>query len=169
MENPYLYTLKGVVLSGEEEIDCAETRIGFRTVEFDSEKGCILNGKHIKLKGVSRHQDRYHMGNALTAKEHIEDLQIIKDIGANSIRLAHYQHDQNFFMIPAMKWAFLVWAEVPVISRFSDKKIENSKSQLRELISQNRNHPCIFCWGIQNEISMGGQSKSLVKFFKSDE
>lgn len=163
MENPYLYTLKGVVLSGEEEIDCAETRIGFRTVEFDSEKGCILNGKHIKLKGVSRHQDRYHMGNALTAKEHVEDLEIIKDIGANSIRLAHYQHDQIFYDT-CDEMGFLVWAEVPVISRFSDKKIENSKSQLRELISQNRNHPCIFCWGIQNEISMGGQSKSLVKF-----
>lgn len=163
MENPYLYTLKGVILKDGEAIDCTETRIGFRTIEFDSEKGCFLNGKHIKLKGVSRHQDRYHMGNALTAKEHVEDLQIIKDIGANSIRLAHYQHDQIFYDT-CDEMGFLVWAEVPVISMFSDKKIENSQSQLRELISQNRNHPCIFCWGIQNEISMGGQSKSLVKF-----
>ncbi len=163
IENPYLYTLKGVVLKDGEEIDCAETRIGFRTVEFDSEKGCFLNGKHVKLKGVSRHQDRYHMGNALTAKEHVEDLQIIKDIGANSIRLAHYQHDQIFYDT-CDEMGFLVWAEVPVISRFSEKKIENSKQQLRELITQNRNHPCIFCWGIQNEISMGGKSKQLVKF-----
>lgn len=163
MENPYLYTLKGVILKDGEAIDCTETRIGFRTIEFDSEKGCFLNGKHIKLKGVSRHQDRYHMGNALTAKEHVEDLQIIKDIGANSIRLAHYQHDQIFYDT-CDEMGFLVWAEVPVISMFSDKKIENSKSQLRELISQNRNHPCIFCWGIQNEISMGGKSKQLVKF-----
>lgn len=163
MKNPYLYTLKGTILKDGEAIDCAETRIGFRTVEFDSEKGCFLNGEHIKLKGVSRHQDRYHMGNALTAKEHIEDLEIIKDIGANSIRLAHYQHDQIFYDT-CDEMGFLVWAEVPVISRFSEKKIENSKSQLRELISQNRNHPCIFCWGIQNEISMGGKSKQLVKF-----
>lgn len=163
MKNPYLYTLKGTILKDGEAIDCAETRIGFRTVEFDSGKGCFLNGEHIKLKGVSRHQDRYHMGNALTAKEHIEDLEIIKDIGANSIRLAHYQHDQIFYDT-CDEMGFLVWAEVPVISRFSEKKIENSKSQLRELISQNRNHPCIFCWGIQNEISMGGKSKQLVKF-----
>ncbi len=163
MKNPYLYTLKGTILKDGEAIDCAETRIGFRTVEFDIEKGCFLNGEHIKLKGVSRHQDRYHMGNALTAKEHIEDLEIIKDIGANSIRLAHYQHDQIFYDT-CDEMGFLVWAEVPVISRFSEKKIENSKSQLRELISQNRNHPCIFCWGIQNEISMGGKSKQLVKF-----
>lgn len=163
MKNPYLYTLKGTILKDGEAIDCAETRIGFRTVEFDSEKGCFLNGDHIKLKGVSRHQDRYHMGNALTAKEHIEDLEIIKDIGANSIRLAHYQHDQVFYDT-CDEMGFLVWAEVPVISRFSEKKIENSKSQLCELISQNRNHPCIFCWGIQNEISMGGKSKQLVKF-----
>lgn len=165
MENPYLYTLKGEILADGEAIDCAETRIGFRTVEFDSEKGCFLNGKHIKLKGVSRHQDRYHMGNALTAKEHVEDLEIIKDIGANSIRLAHYQHDQIFYDT-CDEMGFLVWAEVPVISRFSDKKTGNSKSQLRELISQNRNHPCIFCWGIQNEISMGGKSKPLVKFLR---
>lgn len=163
MKNPYLYSLKGIILKDGEEIDCVETRIGFRTVEFDSEKGCFLNGEHIKLKGVSRHQDRYHMGNALTAKEHIEDLEIIRDIGANSIRLAHYQHDQIFYDT-CDEMGFLVWAEVPVISRFSEKKIENSKSQLRELISQNRNHPCIFCWGIQNEISMGGKSKQLVKF-----
>ncbi len=165
VENPYLYTLKGEILADGETIDCAETRIGFRTVEFDSEKGCFLNGKHIKLKGVSRHQDRYHMGNALTAKEHVEDLEIIRDIGANSIRLAHYQHDQIFYDT-CDEMGFLVWAEVPVISRFSDKKIRNSKSQLRELISQNRNHPCIFCWGIQNEISMGGKSKPLVKFLR---
>lgn len=160
MKNPYLYTLRAVLLRDGAELDAVETRIGFRTVEFDQEKGCFLNGEHIKLKGVSRHQDRYHRGNALTVKEHWEDLELIREVGANSIRLAHYQHDQHFYD-RCDEMGFLVWAEVPVISRFSAKKQQNARQQLTELITQNINHACIYCWGVQNEITMGGANKEL--------
>lgn len=160
LENPYLYTVRASLFRGDIEIDAVQTRIGFRTISFDPEKGCFLNGKHIKLKGVSRHQDRYHMGNALTEKEHREDLALIREVGANSIRLAHYQQDQKFYDA-CDEMGFLVWAEVPVISHFVDAKFENAKQQLTELITQNKNHPSIYCWGVQNEITMNGKAKTL--------
>lgn len=160
LENPYLYTVRAALLRGGVEIDAVQTRVGFRTITFDPEQGCFLNGKHLKLKGVSRHQDRYHMGNALTEREHREDLALIREVGANSIRLAHYQQDQQFYDA-CDELGFLVWAEVPVISHFVDAKFENARQQLTELITQNKNHPCIYCWGVQNEITMSGKSKTL--------
>lgn len=160
LKNPYLYTVRASLLRGGAEIDAVQTRVGFRTVVFDPEKGCFLNGRHIKLKGVSRHQDRYHMGNALTELEHREDLAFIREVGANSIRLAHYQQDQKFYDA-CDEMGFLVWAEVPVISQFSDQKLDNAKQQLTELITQNKNHPSIYCWGVQNEITMSGKPKTL--------
>lgn len=160
MDNPYLYTLKASIIEDGAVIDETDTRIGFRTIVFDSEKGCILNGKRIKLKGVSRHQDRLGLGNALTVKEHKEDIALIKEVGANSIRLAHYQQDKKFYDL-CDEEGFLVWAEVPVISRFSVKKQENAESQLTELITQNVNHPSIYCWGIQNELTISGKAKGL--------
>ena len=160
MKNPYLYTLRAVLLQNGQELDAVETRIGFRTVTFDPERGCLLNGEHLKLKGVSRHQDRYHQGNALTHADHRGDLELIREVGANSIRLAHYQQDQYFYD-QCDEMGFLVWAEVPVISRYSEKKQENARRQLTELITQNINHPCIYCWGVQNEITMGGSGKGL--------
>lgn len=160
MKNPYLYTLRAALLRDGAELDAVQTRVGFRTVAFDAEKGCFLNGEHIKLKGVSRHQDRWHRGNALTVQEHREDLELIREVGANSIRLAHYQHDQHFYDL-CDEMGFLVWAEVPVISRFSEKKQQNARQQLTELITQNINHACIYCWGVQNEITMGGAAKAL--------
>lgn len=161
MENPYLYTLKATLMLDGNIVDKVETRFGFREIRFDADKGCFLNGKHIKLKGVSRHQDREGLGNALTIKEHTEDLELIKSVGANSIRLAHYEQSQDFYSI-CDEMGFLVWAEVPVISRFSKSKQENALSQLEELIKQSMNHPSIFCWGIENEITIQGQSPSLL-------
>lgn len=160
LENPYLYTVRASLLRGGAEIDAVQTRVGFRTIVFDPEKGCFLNGKHLKLQGVSRHQDRFHMGNALTEREHREDLALIREVGANSIRLAHYQQDQRFYDA-CDEMGFLVWAEAPVISHFVDAKFENAKQQLTELVTQNKNHPCIYCWGVQNEITMSGKSKTL--------
>ena len=93
-------------------------------------------------------------------KEHREDLALIREVGANSIRLAHYQQDQRFYDA-CDEMGLLVWAEVPVISHFVDAKFENAKQQLTELITQNKNHPCIYCWGVQNEITMSGKTKSL--------
>lgn len=162
IENPYLYTLAARLKRGNEVIDEVKDCFGFREFEFDSEKGFSLNGKHIKLKGVSRHQDRELVGNALTLKEHKEDIDMICEIGANSVRLAHYQHDDKFYE-ECDRAGLLVWAEIPVISNFSKKKQPQAKLMLEELIRQNYNHPCIFCWGIENEISIGTPSPSLHK------
>ena len=160
MEDPYLYTLRATLFMESRKVDCVESRFGFREVRFDADKGCFLNGKHIKLKGVSRHQDREKLGNALTINEHREDLELIREVGANSIRLAHYQQAEEFYSL-CDEMGFLVWAEVPVISRFSKKKQANALSQLEELIKQNMNHPSIFCWGIENEITIQGASPAL--------
>ena len=160
MDDPYLYTLRATLFMESKTVDCVESRFGFRELRFDADKGCFLNGKHIKLKGVSRHQDREKLGNALTIEEHREDLELIREVGANSIRLAHYQQAEEFYSL-CDEMGFLVWAEVPVISRFSKKKQANALSQLEELIKQNMNHPSIFCWGIENEITIQGASPVL--------
>ncbi len=167
-ENPYLYTVKASLFVGEELVDESSTRFGVREIVFDSEKGCILNGKSVKLKGVSRHQDRENLGNALSYEHIKEDIDLIKEVGSNSIRLAHYQQNQIIYDL-CDENGILVWAEIPVISRWSQKKLDNAKSQLVELINQNYNHPSIFCWGVQNEITIGGgggASKKCVKGVK---
>lgn len=155
LENPYLYTLRASLTVDGEKTDEVKLRFGFREIKFDANEGCFLNGNYIKLKGVSRHQDREGLGNALTINEHTEDLQLIKEVGANSIRLAHYQQASDFYDL-CDEMGFLVWAEVPVISRFSAKKQENALSQLEELIKQNMHHASIFCWGVENEITISG-------------
>ena len=165
MENPYLYTLKATVLDNGAVMDEAKLRFGFRDIVFDSDKGCILNGKHIKLKGVSRHQDREEIGNALTIAEHVEDLELIKDMGANSIRLAHYQQAGDFYDL-CDEMGFLVWAEIPVISRYNKKAQDNALQQLEELIKQNMHHASIFCWGVQNEITITSETETLVEGIK---
>ena len=106
------------------------------------------------------------MGNAITEKQHAEDIKIILDVGANSVRLAHYQQNSYFYDL-CDESGLLVWAEVPVISRFSPKRNENAEQQLVELIKQNYNHPSIFCWGIENEITIAGSAnKKLITFLK---
>ena len=162
MENPYLYTLKASVLDNGAVMDEVKLRFGFRDIVFDSDKGCILNGKHIKLKGVSRHQDREEIGNALTINEHIEDLKLIKDMGANSIRLAHYQQAGDFYDL-CDEMGFLIWAEIPVISRYNKKAQDNALQQLEELIKQNMHHASIFCWGVQNEITITSENETLIE------
>ena len=168
LENPYLYTLQCEVVENGIILDNNSIKIGFREFYIDSEKGFFLNGKHLKIKGVCRHQDRENMGNGITEKEHAEDLDLILDVGANGVRLAHYQQNQFFYDLCDEK-GILVWAEVPVISSFSAAKQENAKQQLTELIKQSYNHPSIFCWGIENEITQNkknAKDKALVPCIK---
>ncbi len=160
MKNPYLYTMTARLKDGDEVIDEISDRFGVRDFYFDSEKGFFLNGEPVKMKGVSRHQDWEGLGNALTHDEHRKDIDLIKEVGANSIRLAHYQHDEKFYDL-CDEEGFLVWAEIPVISRFSKKKQDQAKFMLEELIRQNFNHPSIFCWSIANEISIGGAGLAI--------
>lgn len=152
-ESPCLYTLKAFLLEDGKTVDELEIPFGIRRFSVDADKGFFLNGNYMKLKGVARHQDRQHMGNAITSKEHLEDMELIKEVGANAIRLAHYQQSQFFYDL-CDREGMIVWAEIPFISNMSksDQARENAKQQLRELIKQNYNHPSIFFWGIQNEI-----------------
>ena len=153
--DPYLYSAKAEIVRDGEKIDAVSARFGCRTFEIDSEKGFILNSKPYALRGVSRHQDRLGIGNALLPCHHEEDIELIMEVGATTVRLAHYQHDQYFYDLCDEK-GLVVWAEIPYISKHLKKGRENTVSQMTELIVQNYNHPSIVVWGISNEITMGG-------------
>ncbi|WP_160677200.1 glycoside hydrolase family 2 TIM barrel-domain containing protein [Clostridium sp. C8-1-8] len=164
IESPYLYRLEAEIYSEDMLCDKKIIEIGFRTVEITPEKGVFLNGKPIKLNGVSRHQDFAKIGNALT-KEHMElDMSIIKEVGANSIRLSHYQHDDYFYTL-CDREGMLIWAEIPFISipTTVDKENRNAKEQLECLIKQAYNHTSIYCWGVQNEITIAVENENTYK------
>ncbi len=161
-KDPHLYTVKAELLSG----DSVSTRFGCRSIEISPERGFLLNGEEYPLRGVSRHQDRKGIGNALSRAHHEEDISLILEMGANAVRLAHYQHDRYFYDLCDEK-GLVVWAEIPYISRYMPRGEENAEEQMRELIGQNYNHPCIAVWGISNEITMGGEpSKELLAHHK---
>ena len=153
--DPYLYTADVAIIRGGEKIDQISSRFGCRTFRIDAETGFILNGKEYPLHGVSRHQDRWQIGNALLPEHHLEDMDLICEVGANTIRLAHYQHDQYFYDLCDER-GMVIWAEIPYISRHMSGGNDNTMSQMRELIVQNYNHPSICVWGLSNEITMDG-------------
>ncbi len=155
--DPYLYTAKAELLAGDEVIDTVSTRFGCRSFEVDPERGFILNGEEYPLRGVSRHQDRLGIGNALLPEHHEEDMDLICEVGATTIRLAHYQHDQYFYDLCDER-GMVIWAEIPYISQHMPTGRENTISQMKELIIQNYNHPSIVVWGLSNEITMNGAS-----------
>ena len=158
VKDPYLYSCKArLVVNGTVE-DEITTRFGVRSFKVDPKKGFFLNGKSYPLHGVSRHQDRKGLGNAITREMHDEDMALIKEIGANTIRLAHYQHDQYFYDL-CDEVGMVVWAEIPYISEHMPNGRENTISQMKELIIQNYNHPCIVCWGVSNEITISTKDK----------
>lgn len=152
---PYLYTATLTLLEGEAMLDEISTRFGVRSYEIDPERGFILNGESYPLRGVSRHQDRKSFGNALLYEHHKEDIELIAEMGATTIRLAHYQHAQEFYDL-CDEYGFVVWAEIPYISRHMKNGRGNTISQMTELVRQNFNHPSIVVWGLSNEITMGG-------------
>lgn len=153
VKDPYLYLLTARLKRQETVVDEIMVNCGFRTFSIDPDKGFFLNGKPYPLRGVSRHQDRKGIGNAIV-KEHMEqDMELIREVGANTIRLAHYQHDQYFYDL-CDRYGMVVWAEIPYISSHMPKGRENTFFQMRELIVQNYNHPCIVTWGISNEITI---------------
>ncbi len=154
-KDPYLYTCEVTLLDGEEVLDNASTRFGCRTFKIDPEEGFILNGESYPLRGVSRHQDRWGYGNALLPEHHEEDIRFIHEMGATTIRLAHYQHDQYFYDL-CDEYGMVVWAEIPYISNHMATGRENTISQMKELITQNYNHASIVVWGLSNEITMNG-------------
>ncbi|MCC8099634.1 MAG: glycoside hydrolase family 2 protein [Clostridiales bacterium] len=163
VDDPYLYTVTATLQRRNEAYDELVVSAGVRSFSCTPDEGFILNGVQTPLRGVSRHQDRLYEGNALTPEEHYEDALIIKELGANTIRLAHYQHNEYFYDA-CDELGFIIWAEIPFISVFNKDPAahQNCISQLKELIIQNYNHPSICFWGISNEILIGGISQQLV-------
>ncbi len=154
-KDPYLYTAKVELLDGDTVLDEVSTRFGCRTFKIDPKEGFFLNGEKYPLHGVSRHQDRWGIGNALLPEHHREDMELICEVGANTIRLAHYQHDQYFYDLCDEK-GMVIWAEIPYISQHMATGRENTISQMTELVTQNYNHASIVVWGLSNEITMHG-------------
>lgn len=154
-KNPHLYTCTVSLLDGDRVLDRKTVKFGVRKYVMDPNEGFILNGEKTPLRGVCRHQDRFNMGWAITNKEHEEDCALIAEMGANTIRLAHYQQAQYMYDLCDM-YGFAIWVEIPFISRFMATGEENTISQMKELIIQSYNHPSIVCWGLSNEITMQG-------------
>ena len=161
-KNPYLYKATAELVDGSQVLDNVSARFGCRSFKIDPDNGFILNGEEYPLRGVSRHQDRWGVGNALLPEHHVEDIDLIMEVGATTIRLAHYQHDQYFYDLCDEK-GLVIWAEIPYISRHMPTGRENTISQMKELITQNYNHPSIVVWGLSNEISIGGSSSDLLE------
>ena len=162
LDDPYLYRCEAVMLVDGQAVDCVSCHFGIRSYRFDPQKGFFLNGRSYPLQGVSRHQDRLGIGNALLKEHHDEDMALIREIGANTIRLAHYQHDAYFYDL-CDKYGMIVWAEIPYISEHMPNGRENTVSQMKELIIQNYNHPSIVTWGISNEITISTkQTKDML-------
>ncbi len=161
-KDPYLYTAKAELIDGECVLDNVSARFGCRSYEIDAERGFILNGEEYPLRGVSRHQDRWGFGNALLPEHHEEDMDLICEVGATTIRLAHYQHAQYFYDLCDER-GLVIWAEIPYISKHMPTGRENTISQMKELITQNYNHPSIVVWGLSNEISMNGTDEDLLE------
>lgn len=148
INDPYLYTAKASLPSG----DAVATRFGCRQYACDPQKGFLLNGHPYALRGVSRHQDFKDAGNALSMEHHQRDMEIIKELGATTLRLAHYQHAQEFYDL-CDENGLVVWAEIPYITMHMKNARSNTLSQMEELIVQNYNHPSIVVWGLSNEIT----------------
>jgi len=161
-KDPYLYTAKAELLENDVVLDNVSARFGCRSFRIDPNDGFILNGEAYPLRGVSRHQDRWGIGNALLPEHHKEDMELICEMGATTIRLAHYQHDQYFYDL-CDEYGQVIWAEIPYISKHMPGGRENTISQMKELITQNYNHPSIVVWGLSNEISIGGSDDDLLE------
>lgn len=162
--DPYCYHCTVNLWLNDVIVDSVSTDFGFRSFRVDPETGFYLNGISTPLRGVAKHQDRKDKGWAASHSDLEEDLNLILEMGANTIRLGHYQHPQ-YFLDLCDKSGLVLWAEIPFISQFMPEQeaFDNTMSQMTELIAQNYNHPSICCWGIQNEITIGGWSEGLIK------
>lgn len=164
IEDPFMYDVDIVLYKDSERIDSISEKLGLRSFYLDPDNGLFLNGENIRLKGVCRHQDRPEIGNALHKIHHEEDIDLILEMGANAVRLAHYQHAEYTYDLTD-KYGLIVWAEIPFVGPGGyidegftniDSFKDNGKQQLIELIRQNYNHPSIFFWGLFNELTQRG-------------
>jgi beta-galactosidase len=154
LSDPYLYNVYVQVLDGSTVTDVVKQPLGLRFFRVDPNTGFYLNNTYKDLHGVNCHQDRLNMGWAIGPAQHLEDFNLIREMGCNAIRLSHYQHAEYFYDL-CDSAGMAVWAEIPLVNRvtISDSFNANAQQQMTELIRQNYNHPSIFFWGIGNEIT----------------
>ena len=153
-DRPVLYSIYSTVVVDGRIVDEIKTHYGFRWYSFDSDKGFSLNGKSLKLKGVNKHQDYLGLGNAVPDSLQVRDIQIIKDMGANFIRLAHYPHDPAV-LDACDEMGLLVWAEIPLVNSVGGEAFaENTRQMMGEMIWRDRNHPSVILWGVTNESAL---------------
>lgn len=151
IEDPYLYRVETSLKQDGRVIDRSTQPLGLRRYEAVAGKGFFLNGKKYPMYGVTRHQDWWGMGSALTNREHDIDLATIMDLGATTVRFAHYQQS-DYIYSRCDSLGLVIWAEIPFVNRVTGQEWENAHSQLRELIRQSFNHPSIYVWGLHNEV-----------------
>lgn len=165
-KDPFMYEVLVELKVNDKVIDSVKQPLGLRYYSTDPQKGFFLNGEYLKLKGVCRHQDRAEVGNALHYAHHEEDVQIMLDMGANAVRLAHYPQATEVYDLMD-RHGVVVWAEIPFVGPggYDDKGFidqesfkKNGKEQLIELIRQHYNHPSICFWGIFNELKEEGDN-----------
>jgi beta-galactosidase len=152
-DDPYLYKAVAELTHKNEVLDAIEQRLGLRSFHVDPDKGFFLNGKPYPIRGVCRHQDVWNKGWALTRADHKRDLALILEMGANTVRCAHYQHSDEFYSL-CDEAGVLVWAEIPLVLFITPSPAfaETTRGQLIDLIRQNVNHSSIFVWGLFNEL-----------------
>ncbi|WP_418903786.1 glycoside hydrolase family 2 TIM barrel-domain containing protein [Marinomonas spartinae] len=163
-ENPYLYTLRTeIVGSNDVVLDSMDQPYGLRNIVISPDKGFILNGKPLRLHGVAYHQDREGLGWAVSPKDVKQDVDLMMEMGVNTIRLAHYPHGQPVHDL-ADKYGLILWDEIPLVTSWTygkghkivnDRLLANAKLQLKEMIKQNFNHPSVALWGVANEVDFG--------------
>ena len=158
IDDPYLYSCAATLSVNGHAVDYITATFGVRSFYVDPQEGFFLNGRSYPLRGVCRHQDWKGLGNAIGKEHHDTDMELIREIGANTIRLAHYQHDRYFYDL-CDKFGMAVWAEIPYISEHLPNGRENTIEQMKELIIQNYNHPSIVTWGVSNEITISTKDK----------
>ena len=165
-QDPFLYQAEVTLFRNGQMVDRVTQPLGLRFYRIDSDKGFFLNGKHLPLKGVCRHQDRSEVGNALRPQHHEEDAALMLEMGVNAVRLAHYPQATYFYDLMD-KNGIIVWAEIPFVGPggYNDKGFvdlpafrANGKEQLKELIRQHYNHPSICVWGLFNELTELGDN-----------
>jgi len=151
LDDPYLYKVVTQVLQNDRVIDEVVQPLGLRKFEFAGKKGFFVNDKAYPMYGVTRHQDRWKYGNALSNSQHKEDLDMIREMGATTIRFGHYQQAEYIYS-QCDSLGFVIWAEIPFVNTYTSEEGDNAKQQLTELIRQNYNHPAIYVWGLHNEV-----------------
>lgn len=160
---PALYTCTAQLVDETGVLDEVSLPFGLRTARVDPETGFYLNGESLPLRGVARHQDRCGCGNAVTPAQMEQDMDILREIGANAVRLSHYQHAQHFYDL-CDREGLVVWAEIPMLAMEENPGLlDNACQQLTELILQNRHHPSICFWGLQNEIAIAGETLAMYR------